>query len=98
MASIGLESFCCQIHDINNTSVKTGKESVLGEQSMMAYNVICVICGALGFMGSVYQLVPRKPDNIPTSPRAFQVYIRQNLIICFLALADMLASLGRKKL
>ena len=93
MATPALESFCClDNHDRNTTS---HRDEVFTKQSMEAYNIICIFCGSLGILGSLYQLFPRKPNGLPHTRRAFQLYLRQNMIICLLALSDLLASIGK---
>ena len=45
--------------------------------------------------GAFYQLLPRKPVSAPRTTRELESWQRQNKIICWLAFADLLASIGK---
>ena len=98
MASPVLESFCCMW----NTSGFNVSENSTFEPFefryngfIVSYNTLCIASSALSVCGAVYQLVPRQPSFHTTAWSQLSSVIRQNTIICWLALADLLASIGK---
>ena len=60
----------------------------------ISYNVLCIISSVMSICGASYQLIPRQPRRPPRGRTELESMLRQNVIICWLAIADLLASLG----
>ena len=60
----------------------------------ISYNVLCIISSVMSICGASYQLIPRLPTQTPRGRTELESMLRQNVIICWLAIADLLASLG----
>ena len=60
----------------------------------VSYNVLCIISSVMSICGASYQLIPRRPRRPPRGRTELESMLRQNVIICWLAIADLLASLG----
>jgi len=60
----------------------------------ISYNVLCIVSSVMSICGAVYQLTPRSPKRPPRGRTELESLLRQNVIICYLAIADLLASFG----
>ena len=89
MASPALQSFCCMF----NFST-SGLQEEYGT-AITAYNSLCLISASFGFLGAVYQLWPRTPSNLPRARKELRAFMRQNALISWLSLADLLAAIGK---
>ena len=54
-----------------------------------------LLTASISIAGACYQLVPRRPATAPRTTRELESWLRQSQIICWLALADLLASMGK---
>ncbi|XP_076028359.1 G-protein coupled receptor 143-like [Oratosquilla oratoria] len=87
MASPTIESMCCM--DSNGDF----KNEYLIDFKTFSYNVVSVFASILGMFGGIYQILPREaPVGSVSRGRFFKT--RGRLIIKWLALADLMASLG----
>lgn len=94
MASPKLESFCCMRFDHNDTCTNSTYEQYDLRSINISYNVLCIVSSLMSICGAAYQLTPRLPRRPPRSRTELESMLRQNVIICVLAVADLLASLG----
>ena len=92
MASPGLESFCCSM---SNTSSAISYSQLPGGLANV-YNGLCISSATLSILGAMYQLFPRHPRRAFHTMQEFESFKRQNLQICWLAVADLAASIGEK--
>jgi len=60
----------------------------------VSYNVICIVSSLMSICGALYQLTPRLPRRPPRGRTELESMLRQNVIICLLAISDLLASVG----
>ncbi|KAK2154468.1 hypothetical protein LSH36_268g00026 [Paralvinella palmiformis] len=92
MASPRLQSFCCMSANISeyNTQANLALQSV----GFSTYNVLCIVSSSLSIIGATYQLWPKAAWSLPQGRRESAAYLRQNCIICCLAIADLFASTG----
>ncbi|XP_077301244.1 G-protein coupled receptor 143-like isoform X2 [Arctopsyche grandis] len=82
MADPTIQTFCCHNGRYNtDLSVR-----MLNEFNSFSYNIVCVCSSVIGILGAIYQIYPKK---ISTSSNT-----RGKQIIMWLAVADLLASLG----
>ncbi|KAL6447052.1 hypothetical protein ACFW04_001422 [Cataglyphis niger] len=86
MADPTLQTFCC--HHTNRTDKAI---AIMQEFNTDAYNTVCMISSSMGMIGAIYQILPREDLNISQQWRSFS---RGRDIIVWLAVADLLASLG----
>ena len=98
MASPTLESYCCWLSSNKsyNSSIDDGLS--LSQTVVSLYNSFCIVSSCLSVGGAVFQLWPRTPRQLPRGHREVEALVRQNTIICWLAFADLLASLGIRTL
>jgi len=95
MASPMLESFCCMRFGDNDSCSNHSYPQPYEYHSVnISYNVLCIISSVMSICGAVYQLTPRLPRRPPRGRTELESLLRQNVIICFLAIADLLASFG----
>ena len=95
MASPKLESFCCMRFDSNDNCTNESYADEHDYRSInISYNVLCIISSVMSICGASYQLIPRLPRRAPRGRTELESMLRQNVIICWLAIADLLASLG----
>lgn len=93
MASIRIESICCLIVE-NSTDVDSPNEAK--KLSYVLYNAFCIVSASVSIIGSIYQIFPRSsPAQTPRNEGEQVSSQRQNYIINWLAVADMLASIGK---
>lgn len=88
MSDPTIQTFCC--HHGNATNVAL---TVMRTFDTDTYNIVCLCSSALGVLGAVYQILPRK--QFTNSHRWFSFPAeRGRKIIIWLAVADLLAALG----
>lgn len=88
MADPTIETFCCHQSSMLNESLR----SVVNFNSK-SYNTVCLASSSIGILGAIYQILPRESLTLNHrwySPSA----TRGRHIIVWLAIADLLASLG----
>ncbi|CAH1156202.1 unnamed protein product [Phaedon cochleariae] len=88
MADPTIQTFCC--HHANGTDMAV---TIMQEFNTDAYNAVCLISSALGVFGAIYQILPREQFSNQHRWLSFSA-IRGRKIIVWLAVADLLASLG----
>ena len=93
MASPVLESFCC-MRFMHNDSCTNDGYSQEHDSINKSYNALCIMSSVMSICGAVYQLTPRLPRRPPRGHIELESMLRQNVIICILAIADLLASVG----
>ena len=102
MASPALESFCCLLwgnetddlnYTVNGSSVVAPYRAVI-----VTYNTLCIMSSSLSVCGTIYQLVPKQPSAHLLASSQRNSVIRQNNIICWLAIADLSASFGNSSM
>ncbi|XP_012541170.1 G-protein coupled receptor 143 isoform X2 [Monomorium pharaonis] len=86
MADPTLQTFCC--HHTNRTDRAI---ALMQEFNTDAYNTVCMLSATMGMIGAIYQILPREDSNSSYRWRSFS---RGRDIIVWLAVADLLASLG----
>ena len=94
MASPSLESFCCMRFEHNDTCSNNTFQLYDLKSINISYNVLCIVSSVMSICGASYQLTPRLPRRPPRSRSELESMLRQNVIICLLAIADLLASVG----
>ncbi|KAL3269606.1 hypothetical protein HHI36_008670 [Cryptolaemus montrouzieri] len=88
MADPTMQTFCC--HRGNGTDVAL---TLMRNLNTHAYNIVCIVSSTLGILGGIYQILPRK--KYPRNPKWFSLSAaRGRKLIVWLAVADLLASLG----
>lgn len=93
MASPVLESFCC-MRFMHNDSCTNDGYSQEYDSINKSYNALCIMSSVMSICSAVYQLTPRLPRRPPRGHIELESMLRQNVIICILAIADLLASVG----
>ncbi|KAG5878284.1 hypothetical protein JTB14_033085 [Gonioctena quinquepunctata] len=88
MADPTIQTFCC--HHANGTDMAV---TIMQEFNTDAYNTVCLVSSALGILGAVYQILPREQFSHHHQWLSYSA-IRGRKIIVWLAVADLLASLG----
>ncbi|XP_012346223.1 G-protein coupled receptor 143 isoform X2 [Apis florea] len=88
MADPTIQTFCC--HHSNRTDMAI---VIMQEFNTDVYNIICMLSSSIGILGAVYQILPRETSNLPHRWQNFSA-CRGREIIIWLAIADLLASLG----
>lgn len=88
MADPTIQTFCC--HHDNSTDMSF---RVMQEFNTDAYNAVCLTSSALGIFGAIYQILPREQGPVTHRWLSFSA-TRGRKIIIWLAVADLLASLG----
>ncbi|XP_045584772.1 G-protein coupled receptor 143 [Procambarus clarkii] len=88
MASPTIESLCCL-----STKNAFSKDFLADFQSL-PYNLVSIIASILGITGAVYQVLPRTAGTGTMNGSRKFLKTRGRLIIRWLALADLMASLG----
>ncbi|KAG5315048.1 GP143 protein, partial [Acromyrmex insinuator] len=92
MADPTLQTFCC--HHTNRTDRAI---VIMQEFNTDAYNTVCMFSSTMGMIGAIYQeniffqILPRVDSN---SSYRWRSFFRGRDIIVWLAVADLLASLG----
>lgn len=87
MADPTLQTFCC--HHTNKTDIAL---VIMQEFNRNAYNTVCMVSSIIGMLGAIYQILPRKgPSTCMWNQLSLS---RGRDIIVWLAVADLLASLG----
>ncbi|XP_071644231.1 G-protein coupled receptor 143 [Temnothorax longispinosus] len=86
MADPTLQTFCC--HHTNRTDMAI---AIMQEFNTDAYNTVCMLSSTMGMIGAIYQILPREDSSNSYRRRSFS---RGRDIIVWLAVADLLASLG----
>ena len=91
-----LQSFCCQpvINKSVNVFESLGIDGISYDACIIIIISCCLISSILGICGSTYQLYP-KSIKCRLSRHQLDALLRQNFIICRLALADFLVSIGK---
>ncbi|KAF2882378.1 hypothetical protein ILUMI_23798 [Ignelater luminosus] len=89
MADPTIQTFCC--YTIANATYTAS--SILKEFNPGAYNFVSIFSSALGSLGAIYQLLPRRQFSRNHRWISFSAE-RGRRIILWLALTDLLASLG----
>ncbi|CAH1979512.1 unnamed protein product [Acanthoscelides obtectus] len=88
MADPTIQTFCC--HPANGTDVAL---TIMDEFNTDTYNCVCIFSSAMGILGAIYQILPR--EEFSNNHRWFSCSaLRGRRIIIWLAVADLLASLG----
>ncbi|XP_023029086.1 G-protein coupled receptor 143 [Leptinotarsa decemlineata] len=88
MADPTIQTFCC--HHANGTDIAV---TIMQEFNTDAYNIVCLLSATLGILGAFYQILPREQFSHHHQWLSFSA-IRGRKIIIWLAVADLLASLG----
>ncbi|KAG7172262.1 G-protein coupled receptor 143-like [Homarus americanus] len=88
MASPTIESLCCV--STNNAFSK----DFLADFQSVPYNAVSIVASVLGITGAIYQVLPRTSVSRNSSAGRGFYKTRGRLIIRWLALADLMASLG----
>ncbi|GLV34126.1 hypothetical protein CBL_00055 [Carabus blaptoides fortunei] len=88
MADPTIQTFCC--HHANDTDMAV---RIMNEFNTDAYNVVCLTSSALGMIGAIYQILPREQSSVTHRWLSFSA-TRGRKIIIWLAVADLLGSLG----
>ena len=88
MADPTIQTFCC--HHSNRTDMAI---VIMQEFNTDIYNAVCIFSSTIGILGAVYQILPRETSNLPHRWQSFSSS-RGREIIIWLAIADLLASLG----
>nr|CAD7433894.1 unnamed protein product [Timema monikensis] len=88
MADPSIQTFCC--HQPNNPDSVV---NIMKEFNSEAYNTVCLVSSSIGIVGAVYQILPRTEMSQPHRWFSFSAS-RGRQIIVWLAIADLLASLG----
>ncbi|XP_059480855.1 G-protein coupled receptor 143-like [Neocloeon triangulifer] len=88
MADPTIQTFCCHR---SNRSEEVG---LLYEFNSPSYNIVCAVSSVIGVLGAIYQLLPR--EEFHSAPNRWVTFpiTRGRQIIMWLAVADLLASLG----
>jgi len=95
MASPKLESLCCMKFGNNDSCINGSHVQGLDYHSInISYNAVCIMSSIMSICGASYQLIPHTPRRPPRGRAELESMLRQNVIICWLAIADLLASLG----
>ncbi|KAG7203316.1 hypothetical protein KM043_010404 [Ampulex compressa] len=88
MADPTIQTFCC--HHTNRTDKAI---IIMQEFNTDIYNIVCMLSSTVGILGAVYQVLPREPSTSSHRWQSFSAS-RGREIIIWLAVADLLASLG----
>ncbi|XP_072378572.1 G-protein coupled receptor 143-like [Diabrotica undecimpunctata] len=88
MADPTIQTFCC--HHGNGTDMAI---AIMEEFDTNAYNGVCIMSSTLGILGALYQILPREEFSNNHRWYSFSAK-RGRKIIVWLAVADLLASLG----
>ncbi|KYM99714.1 hypothetical protein ALC62_09332 [Cyphomyrmex costatus] len=86
MADPTLQTFCCYHTNRTDRTIV-----LMQEFNTDAYNTVCMFSSTMGMIGAIYQILPRADSNSSYRLRSF---FRGRDIIVWLAVADLLASLG----
>ncbi|CAH1114086.1 unnamed protein product [Psylliodes chrysocephalus] len=88
MADPTIQTFCC--HHANGTDVAI---RIIEDFDTDAYNSVCILSSTLGILGAIYQILPR--EQLTNNHRWLSSSAKRGReIIVWLAIADLLASLG----
>ncbi|KAF5307956.1 hypothetical protein FQR65_LT06523 [Abscondita terminalis] len=93
MADPTIQTFCCYNNDINITCALENTLKISNQFNTSIYNAICLFSSTLGIVGAVYQILPRKEFSRYHRWISFSAE-RGRKIILWLAVTDLLASLG----
>lgn len=88
MADPTIKTFCCHHNAMLNESF-----GFLVHFNSQSYNTVCLVSSSIGMLGAIYQILPR--ENLTLNHRWYSPSAtRGRHIIIWLAVADLLASLG----
>ena len=82
-----LQSFCCQ------PAVNATIFGISYEKFIIGYCISALITSFIGICGALYQLYPKKRRYRLLS-QEYDAFMRQNYIICWLAVSDLLVTIG----
>lgn len=88
MADPTIKTFCCHHSSVLNESL-----NFIVNFNSQSYNTVCLASSSIGMLGAIYQILPRETLTLNHrwySPSA----TRGRHIIIWLAVADLLASMG----
>ncbi|KAI4460924.1 g-protein coupled receptor [Holotrichia oblita] len=88
MADPTMQTFCC--YHGNGSDVAT---KIVKEFNINGYNTVCLFSSALGILGAIYQILPRQ-QYVYNHRWISLTAARGRKIIIWLAVADLLASVG----
>lgn len=88
MADPTIQTFCCYTTNFTETTL-----NIMGAFDSEFYNNICIFSSVLGILGATYQVLPRKEYSRSHRWISFPA-LRGRKIIFWLAVSDLLASLG----
>ncbi|XP_011506288.1 PREDICTED: G-protein coupled receptor 143-like [Ceratosolen solmsi marchali] len=88
MADPTIQTFCC--HHTNRSDMAL---DMMEEFNTDAYNTVCMVSSSIGMLGAIYQVLPRQQLNFSHGWQSSSAS-RGREIIVWLAVADLLASLG----
>ncbi|GJQ75634.1 hypothetical protein Trydic_g17712 [Trypoxylus dichotomus] len=88
MADPTIQTFCC--YHGNGSDVAT---RIVREFNVDGYNTVCLFSSALGILGAIYQILPRQ-QYVYNHRWISLTAARGRKIIIWLAVADLLASVG----
>ncbi|KRT78861.1 hypothetical protein AMK59_7044, partial [Oryctes borbonicus] len=88
MSDPTIQTFCC--YHGNGSDVAT---TIVREFNLDGYNTVCLISSALGILGAIYQILPRQ-QYVYNHRWISLTASRGRKIIIWLAIADLLASVG----
>ncbi|KAK5644691.1 hypothetical protein RI129_005991 [Pyrocoelia pectoralis] len=94
MADPTIQTFCCYNTNGNNSPWKSENTLLVAtEFNSSTYNAICLFSSTLGIIGAIYQILPRREFSRHHRWISFSAE-RGRKIILWLAITDLLASLG----
>ncbi|XP_041977013.1 G-protein coupled receptor 143-like [Aricia agestis] len=88
MSDPTIQTFCCH-HSGNKEDLAV---KIMSEFNTESYNTVCLVSSSIGILGSLYQILPRR-DYTSLRLQNFSSSRGRHIII-WLAVADLLASLG----
>lgn len=88
MADPTIQTLCCHLPNVTEKSI-----AVLFEFNSNSYNTVCLFSSLIGMCGAIYQIIPRRDTNLAHRWFSFSA-TRGRQIVVWLAVADLLASLG----
>ncbi|CAH0720910.1 unnamed protein product, partial [Brenthis ino] len=91
MSDPTIQTFCCH-HSGNKEDLAI---KIMDEFNTESYNTVCLVSSTIGILGSLYQIIPRNASCSSNGYGAQSLTTtRGRHIIIWLAVADLLASLG----
>ncbi|XP_034231570.1 G-protein coupled receptor 143-like [Thrips palmi] len=88
MADPTIQTFCCHQPDKADSSV-----DIMQAFNSNSYSTVCLISSSIGILGAVYQVLPREEPYL-SHRWLTQSVTRGRQMVVWLAVADLLASLG----